>query len=233
MDIYNYDSKLHFYTGQSLADPSPVVDGGFIVPAFATNIAPPEAGAMEIAVFEDGAWQLVEDWRGIVLYSTVDGREVHITDLGPKPPNTTPLQPMVPDFYWENGTWQTDHTRNLARATAAIKAERDRRMSTGGYQADGYWFHSDQHSRSQQLALVLIGDNLPDNIEWRTMSGDYVTMTPELAQQILAAAVANETAIFSVAEEHIAALEDVPMPTEYDYSANWPTSFEEFADSHP
>jgi hypothetical protein len=110
---------------------------------------------------------------------------------------------------------------------AAIKAERDRRIQSGGYKVGTKWFHSDQKSRSQQLGLVLLGANIPAGLQWKTMDGSFVTMTPQLASQILVAAAASDQAIFAVAEAHKAAMESSADPASYDFSAGWPKSFGE------
>ena len=108
-----------------------------------------------------------------------------------------------------------------------IKAERDRRTEQGGYKAGTKWFHSDQKSRSQQLGLVLIGANIPANLQWKTMDGSFVTMTQTLAQQVLAAAAASDQAIFAAAEAHRQAMEASADPAAYDFSTGWPKVFGE------
>lgn len=113
----------------------------------------------------------------------------------------------------------------IAARWSAIKAERDRRIDTGGYQAAGKWFHSDMVSRSQQLGLVLLGANIPAGLQWKTMDGSFVLMTPSLAQQILAAGAASDQAIFAAAEAHRAAMGASADPGAYDFSADWPTTF--------
>lgn len=107
-----------------------------------------------------------------------------------------------------------------------IKAERDRRTETGGYLVAGKWFHSDQKSRSQQLGLVLLGASIPPGLQWKTMDGSFIAMTPALAQQILAAAAASDLAIFTTAEAHKAAMEAAADPATYDFSTGWPALFE-------
>jgi hypothetical protein len=106
-----------------------------------------------------------------------------------------------------------------------IKAERDRRTETGGYKVGTKWFHSDQKSRSQQLGLVLLGDNIPADLQWKTMDGSFVTMTPQLARQILDAAIASDQAIFAAAEAHRAAMEASSDPAIYDFSVGWPPNY--------
>lgn len=108
---------------------------------------------------------------------------------------------------------------------AEIKAERDRRIQSGGYKVGTKWFHSDQKSRSQQLGLVLLGANIPAGLQWKTMDGSFVTMTATLAQQILAAGAASDQAIFAAAETHKAAMEASADPSAYDFSGGWPATF--------
>lgn len=108
-----------------------------------------------------------------------------------------------------------------------IKAERDRRIRTGGFKVGEVWFHSDPKSRSQQQALFLLSSNLPDGLQWKTMDGSFVAMTTQLAQMLLAAAMASDIAIFEAAEAHRSAMETSVDPSAYDFSAGWPLMFGE------
>lgn len=112
-----------------------------------------------------------------------------------------------------------------ANKWADIMRERDRKSDVGGYLVAGKWFHSDQKSRGQQLGLVLLGASMPTGIEWKTMDGTFITMTPTLAEQILFSAAASDVAIFSAAEAHKAAMEASADPASYDFSAGWPPVF--------
>lgn len=114
------------------------------------------------------------------------------------------------------------------QAWERIKADRDCRTLTGGFQANGYWFHSDQLSRDQQLKLHLAGDNVP-RVGWKTMSGEFVQMTPELAAAIVHASGASDIAIFAAAELHNAAMLASADPAAYDFSQDWPLSYAEWA----
>lgn len=108
----------------------------------------------------------------------------------------------------------------------AIKAERDRRTQEGGYQVGDHWFHSDTLSRIQQLGLVLLGENMPQGVQWKTLTGEFVPMTPQLAQQVFAAAAASDIAVFAAAEAHKAAMLASADPAAYDFSAGWPPVFQ-------
>lgn len=107
-----------------------------------------------------------------------------------------------------------------------IKTERDRRQGLG-INVGAHWFHSDVDSRIKQLALVMMGAGVPAGLQWKTKSGEFVTMTPALAGQIFSATAASDQAIFAKAEQHRAAMEASVDPTTYDYSTDWPVAFGE------
>ncbi len=115
-----------------------------------------------------------------------------------------------------------------------IKAERDRRAALG-VKVGSHWYHSDQKSRTQQLGLVLLGANIPAGLQWKTLTFTpppvFVTMTPALAQAIVGATAASDTAIFTAAEVHRLALEASATPQDYDFFVGWPTSIEEEANA--
>lgn len=105
-----------------------------------------------------------------------------------------------------------------------IKAKRDL-LKTKGTKVGNYWFHSDPDSRTQQLGLVILGSSIPANLSWKTMSGEFVTMTPELAQQVFQATVLSDKNIFTIAETHKAAMLQAEDPYAYDYSTGWPETY--------
>lgn len=112
------------------------------------------------------------------------------------------------------------------RVWDAIKAERDRRKA-GGVKVGAKWFHSDDASRIQQMALVMMGASIPAGLQWKTMDGSFITMTQAVAGNVFAAAAASDQAIFSVAEGHRVAMEAIADPESYDYSTGWPKIYGE------
>jgi len=107
-----------------------------------------------------------------------------------------------------------------------IQAERARRQAGGVYiQSSNKWFHSDQTSRIQQLGLVMMGSNMPNNINWKTMDGSFVTMTPALALSIFNGAATLDMTAFAVAEQHRANMNLSSTPETYDYSGFWPAIY--------
>ena len=126
-----------------------------------------------------------------------------------------------------DGGWQVPTVDIDALKSAsweAIKTERDRRTQNGGYLAAGKWFHSDTFSRTQQMALVMMGASIPAGLQWKTMDGSFVTMTQTLASQVFAAAAASDAVIFARAEQIKAAME--ADPAAFDLAAHaWPIVF--------
>jgi hypothetical protein len=108
-----------------------------------------------------------------------------------------------------------------------IKAERDRRKEIGGYPAVGKWFHSDVYSRTQILALAQLGANLPADVQWKTMDGTFLLLTPTIVGQMFQAAIAQDNATFKAAEVHRVAMEASADPASYDFSTGWPAVFGE------
>jgi hypothetical protein len=90
-----------------------------------------------------------------------------------------------------------------------LKSIRDQKILNGGAKVGDKWFHSDTHSKVQQLSLLLAGENLPAGIQWKTMDGTFIEMTPTLAQQIYQAQMAQEAAIFNICE--LKKLDDSPV----------------------
>ena len=110
---------------------------------------------------------------------------------------------------------------------SAIKAERDRRIQSGGYKVGAKWFHSDTFSRTQQMGLVMLGASIPAGLQWKTMDGSFITMTQALATSVFGAVAASDQTVFAAAETHRVAMEASADPASYDYSGGWPKIYGE------
>lgn len=115
----------------------------------------------------------------------------------------------------------------LDYANTRVSSINDWRTANGGYLASGKWFHSDMVSRTQQLGLLALGQNIPSGLMWKTMDGTFVQMTPDLAQQILAAASAQDSATFSFRMNLMAALKKMDDPWTVDITVGWPTIYQD------
>jgi hypothetical protein len=58
MKIYHYHSSNGAFTGTSEADPNPRRAGSFLIPAFATEVAPPSASEKQFACWNGSEWEV-------------------------------------------------------------------------------------------------------------------------------------------------------------------------------
>lgn len=58
MNIYHYHPETGVYLSEGQADPSPLEDGVWLIPAHATEIPPPAVAEGEQAAWIDRAWQV-------------------------------------------------------------------------------------------------------------------------------------------------------------------------------
>lgn len=58
MKIFHYHPDTGIYLGEGMADPSPLEPGQWLIPAYATSAAPPDAPDGQQAVMLRGAWRL-------------------------------------------------------------------------------------------------------------------------------------------------------------------------------
>lgn len=67
MKIYNYHNQFGYFMNASEADESPLEPGVYLIPAFATEIAPPDDVPKDkVAIFdpESNEWFITKDYRG-------------------------------------------------------------------------------------------------------------------------------------------------------------------------
>ena len=102
---------------------------------------------------------------------------------------------------------------------------RDTLIQKGGCKVNAKWFHSDTHSKLQQLGLLISGTNLPADLKWKTMDGTFVDMTPTLTQQLYQAQMMTESAIFSYAEQLRSLIMSSVNPMSIDIVNGWPETW--------
>jgi len=162
---------------------------------------------------------------------TIDGNSYPFTALGDKSPEilqsfglelvVATNEPANRNFYnvteEYNGATVTyintpmDLTAIRERLWTQIKSHRDYVKTNGGCLVQDKWFHSDTDSKQQQIALVIMGANIPANLKWKTLDGSFVTMTQALAGELFAAQVMREQVIFGVAEAKRAAIQTMTI----------------------
>lgn len=120
-----------------------------------------------------------------------------------------------------------DLAKKKSQKWEAIKTKRNTLTQTGGYKALGNWFHSDTFSRSQQLGLVLMGASIPAGLQWKTMQGTFVEMTPTLAQAVFQAAALQDNLLFTYAEQLNQQVQASTNPDLVDIEQGWPETYQE------
>ena len=61
MKIYHVNPDTGLFIGAGDARPDPMEPGQYLVPAHATTTAPPKAGKGKVAMFDDGAWTVIDE----------------------------------------------------------------------------------------------------------------------------------------------------------------------------
>lgn len=105
------------------ADTSEFIGGGdaYIpahtgLPAYCTDIEPPEAPAGHVAVFDDNEqkWDVVEDHRGKTVYDIQTGQAISIESLGSLPDNVVSVAPDGSYEKWDGKKWVKDEEAEKA-----------------------------------------------------------------------------------------------------------------------
>lgn len=101
--------------------------------------------------------------------------------------------------------------------SAAIRAERDRRILSGVHVGD-HWYHSDMQMQIQVLGLVIMGANLPAGTMLKTLDDGPQPATPQLVQALFVATGQQMAALHAIADAAIDAgtpLDAIPWPPIY------------------
>lgn len=123
-----------------------------------------------------------------------------------------------------------------------IKAQRDDRKA-GGVLVDNYWFHTDDASRIQWLALkdtardnIAAGGKMTDliqmmgqNLSWKTLSGVFTTVTNQMAFDVVQATKNLDAILFSQAETKRQAVYASTTPETFDTTTGWNKTYAESA----
>lgn len=171
---------------------------------------------------------IIDDVQIVLPLSDERMAELGITEVadGPRPD----------DRFYDVGPQRLDGTypatpkdRSIPNETvwSYVKTKRDS-VKSGGVLVEGKWFHTDDASRIQHMALTMMGVGIPANLQWKTMDGSFIVMSQALAGKIFQAVAALDMQAFAAAETHRAALLAAANPFEYDFSAGWPQTYAEF-----
>lgn len=127
-----------------------------------------------------------------------------------------------------------------ARKWEELKTQRDSR-SEGGVQVNGRWYHTDSASRIKWMGtkdtardILDAGGTMSDpvpilgqQIKWKTMSGDFVSVTVQLAFDVVEANKALDATLFAQCEAKRQALYQSPTPETFDTASGWNQTYTE------
>lgn len=125
--VYQAHPLTGEYVGPLQADPDPLDDGNWLIPAMAFADAPPAAvPGFAIAHIPGGdkIWHLVPDHRGTV-YQIETGRSEQWDELGPLPQTFTSKPFPGHGYRWDGHDWVLDDDLRQAALVAAERIWRD------------------------------------------------------------------------------------------------------------
>lgn len=104
--IYNLSAD----TGEFIGKGDGFIPAHTGLPAWSTDIAPPEAPAGHVAIFNDNdqKWSVVEDHRGKTVYEIYTGQAIEINQLGALPDNVVSVAPDGVYVKWDGKEWTHD-----------------------------------------------------------------------------------------------------------------------------
>lgn len=157
-----------------------------------------------IAVSNDDYQQYCQHHKGDTRF--IDGKFVF---------NDVPIDPKVIKKQQQAQIWE------------AIKQKRHTVTRGGVYvKSVGKWFHTDDNSRTQYLALQILPE-LPADLMWKTMDNSFVKLTKPLLTELAMTILQAEQADFANAERHRVAMMEANNPFDYDFSSGWSDTYDQ------
>ncbi|MBU9163090.1 tail fiber assembly protein [Burkholderia multivorans] len=182
MLIHQYDAETGQYISSHLADVDPKNPNRWLVPAFSTLDPLPERTPRTWPFYRNGAWTLLPDHRGQVLYRQDTGEPAEILAAGttPEAQGLTEIPRPSPEHVWRDGGWVIDPALVAQRAREAAMVEfesrmaRARQMNAG--KADAYaagllsmeevYYFRAWSAYQLDLVRAIQSDGFPETVHW-------------------------------------------------------------------
>jgi hypothetical protein len=236
---YAYNPETGEYTGTETAFESPREPGVYLNSPNSTETEPPTAGEHQTAIYKDGAWTLVPDYRGSIYYdtATLERHEIKTINIEPDAAWTTVAPPLAAHVKWYGDVWVSSDdadaewtenawvvpfsvlkTRKLAAMAAARYAE-----ETAGVTVSGTEIKTDRESQSLITGAALQATQNSDySTPWKCSNG-FVTLTAAQILAIAQAVRAHVEAAFAKEATVDTQIEAATTQTELD-AVVWPAS---------
>ncbi|PRP72655.1 hypothetical protein BUE93_01085 [Chromobacterium amazonense] len=127
--VHAYHPQTGEYLGPTMADPSPLQPGVWLLPAYSTEQQPPVTAERQAAIFSNGSWSILPDWRAVKLWSTDTAQPVQAR-LGDTPDSlrATLLEPC--EFpAWDGKGWAINKSAQAAALAQKTNAELKQRLA--------------------------------------------------------------------------------------------------------
>lgn len=211
MDIYVAHPVTREYLGPSSADPDPLEDGAWLIPAHAYLDAPPAVPAGQAARrSEDGsAWQLIADHRGTV-YSTATGAAQQHAELGALPEGLTSEPRPSADYQWTGAAWVLDaalQAANLLALQASLSQQIDTAADTARAQVAGDPLRAVEYQLAATEATAFAAAGYPAEAVPRTVAAWAINgrTAQQAADSILTEAAQYNEALYFLRETRLQA----------------------------
>ena len=87
LKVYCYNPKSGEFVSEIFAHEDPLDKGKYLIPKSATKTKPPTLGINEIAIYKNGSWSRVKDFRGKIFYDKITKEKIKIDFIGDIPSN--------------------------------------------------------------------------------------------------------------------------------------------------
>ncbi|MBW5283387.1 tail fiber assembly protein [Burkholderia gladioli] len=127
----HYDRQTGQYLSSTLADSDPKDDSRWLEPAFSTVTPIPNRKPLTWPFWKDGAWVLMPDYRGRVLYRTDTGERTEILAAGVTPADAGLTETPRPsdEYRWTDGAWAIDPDIVARKVKERAMAEFQQRLA--------------------------------------------------------------------------------------------------------
>lgn len=123
-------NHLGIFIGAVKAEESPLEPGIYLIPGGCVETAPPAIPEHKAAWWNGAAWQLVDYFGGVVVYSTETCEPLTLKGFEPVPSGYTMKKPG-PNQIWKDGEWIED-------IEAVLAALRDKKLQAIGADCTAY-----------------------------------------------------------------------------------------------